>query len=961
MNTTIRLLTPAMLGLVSCAPAMMPSTDICKGRNPGDLVVTEVMADPDGTDTGAEWFELHNTTSSAIDLRGYTVTYRQGSSAAKSHTIRASVTVPPRGYVALGDVRSGPNPAWVAYSYGDDLGGFNNSSGTVGVRCAMATLHEFSYTRSRPGRARMLGGGLDPDATLASSETNWCDAPLSTEYAPRNVGTPGGPNPMCVAEAMLGTCLEGGTPRAIYAAEPGDLVITEVMATPRAVSDTLGEWFEVYATTDVDLNGLTIATSTSRTTLSSSDCLSVRAQSYNLLSRSGDSFVNGGLPAARTTYSLSLSSANERLRLLRGDAGIDEASFFASERGVSWQLDPALLANPDEVRSSLNDQPSAFCKASMAWPDGGGDFGTPGAFNAGCALDAGVAFPDSGIVADCAAVTAGDLVVSEVMIDPASGDTGLEWFELHNTTDAGIDIAGFTLFYRQGSSAPRTHVVRESLTVPARGSLAFGDIRSGPNPTWIRYAYGADLGALNNSTGTVGVRCEAALVTEYTWTRAARSGRSRMVGGPTEPSAARIASEANWCDTPTGSEYTPGNTGTPGAANPMCGPEAMTGTCIENGSPRPIVGAEPGDLIITELMDDPGVAADSLGEWFEVYATTDVDLNGLSVGTAGTTTTTLNSTTCVRLAANTYGIVARSNDPFVNGSLPPALTTSTLALPGGPNLLRLFRGDAGIDEARYVGSMSGRSLQLSHDLLADPATITPAINDAPERFCHSLAAWPDGGGDFGSPAAMNASCDGGTIDAGVALGPNECLDATSMMPRAIERPVQGDLVITEAMARPSAVSATVGEWFEVLVNRDVDLNGVVLANDAFTGGVANSTTLTGATCRRVTAGSYLVFARNDMAASNGGLPAVAATFTFALADSNPPVRNVRLFSQATELDAFVYTLTSTAPQGASVQLKAGSVSHTDNDVLTNLCTTPVGTVYGAGDRGTPGLANVACP
>lgn len=963
---TLRLLTLSLVALVSCAPPMMMNTDVCKGRMPGDLVVTEVMLDPDGTDTGSEWFEIHNTLSTPIDLRGFTVTYRQGTAAAKSHTIRASVVVPSRGYVALGDVRSGPNPAWIGYSYGDDLGAFNNSAGTVGIRCAMATMHEFTYSRAgRSGRARMLGGGSDPEATAASSELNWCDAPSSTEYAPKSAGTPGGPNPMCTPEAMLGTCKDHGTLRPIFAAEPGDLLITEVMATPRSVSDTLGEWFELYALTDVDLNGLTIATSTNRTTLTSDDCISVSALSYNLLSRSGDSFVNGGLPAARTTYSLALSSANERLRLLRGDAGIDEASFFASERGVSWQLNPALLANPDEIRATLNDEPAAFCKASAAWPDGGGDFGTPGAVNFGCAADSGVFVPvDGGLpTANCGDVSAGSLVVSEVMIDPASSDTGLEWFELFNATDAGVDITGFTLFYRQGSSAPRTHVVRDTIVIPPHAAIAVGDVRSGPNPNWVRYSYGADLGALNNSTGTVGVRCDTTLLNEYTWTRTARSGRSRMLGGPAQPTSMRGADEANWCDTPTGVDYTPGNAGTPGGANGQCGAEAMTGTCVEDGGTRPIVAAEPGDLIITEVMDDPNVATDTLGEWFEVYAMTDVDLNGLSIGTAGTSTTTLSASACLRVAANTYNIVARSNDPFVNGSLPPAVTTSTLSLPPGPNQLRLFRGDAGIDEARYFASTPGRSWQLASELLADPATITPAINDAPERFCQSLAPWPDGGGDFGSPTAPNASCDGGTgPDAGVAVGPNDCFDTTTMAVRPLVRPMLGDLVLTEVMARPAAVAATAGEWFEVYVTRDVDLNQVLLANEAYmVGGSSNSTVLTGTSCRRVTAGSYLVFARNDMTANNGGLPTVTNTFSFNLADSNPPARSVRLFSQNTELDTFIYTLTSMAPSGASVQLKSGSLSHTDNDTLTNLCTTAAGTVYGAGDRGTPGAVNVACP
>ncbi|MDP3499951.1 MAG: lamin tail domain-containing protein [Myxococcales bacterium] len=756
----------AAVAAVSCTPPVDMPTDACKGRVAGDLVITELMLDPEGTDTGAEWIEIFNTLGTPIDLRGYTITYRQGTSTAKSHTVRASVQVPARGYLALGDVRSGPNPSWIGYSYGDDLGALSQTSGTVAIRCGMTAINEYSYSRAaRSGRSRMLGGGVDPDASRVSNEANWCDTPTSTEYTPRGYGTPGGPNPQCAPEAMVGTCLQNGMPRPIVAAEAGDLLITEVMASPRAVTDTLGEWIELYATTDVDLNGLAIATSTSRATLTSPECLTVPAQSYNIIARSNDAFVNGGLPKAVATFSVSLSSANERLRLVRGDAGIDDATFFASQTGVSWQVRPELLANPDEILPSLNDTPDSFCKASSAWMGSAGDFGTPAAANGACAADSGVVVvPDGGLPTfDCNAIDGGDLVVTEVMVDPPSTDTGLEWFELFNTTAAPIDLAGLTLTYRQGATTPRSHVVRSSVIVPPGQAVAVGDVRTGPNPAWISYAYGADLGALNNSSGTVGVRCDTKVVGEYTWVRTARSGRSRMLGGPVTPTTALAAVEANWCDTPTSSEYTPGSSGTPGAANPVCAPEAMTGTCLDNGTPRPIVAAEPGDLVITEVMPSPSVST-TVGTWFEVYATTDVDLNGLSVANGAGTRNTIASSNCLRVPATTYAILARSANAFLNGGLPPPIATFTIGISSSGNeLLRLFRGDAGIDEISFFRSTSGKSWQVPGELLIDPMLITPAINDVPANLCiaPNRFATDAGPGDYGSPTELNPLCDGG--------------------------------------------------------------------------------------------------------------------------------------------------------------------------------------------------------
>ncbi|MCA3016726.1 MAG: lamin tail domain-containing protein [Myxococcaceae bacterium] len=755
-----------LLALGACGnPMMMTPTDACRGRVAGDLVISELMIDPDGTDTGGEWIELFNPTSAPIDLRGYTVSYRSGTAAAKSHTVRASVTVPSKGFVALGDVRSGPNPAWLAYSYGDDLGAMSNTSGTVSLRCGMTAINEYTYKRAaRSGRSRTLGGPLEPDATRVADEANWCDTPASVEYAPRAAGTPGGPNPVCAPEAMLGTCLQNGAARPIIAAEPGDLVITEVMASPRAVTDTLGEWVELYATTDVDLNGLSLATSTSRATFSSPDCLTVPAQGYSVVARSTDSFVNGGLPKPVATFSVSLSPANERLRLVRGDAGIDDATFFASQVGVSWQLRPELLTNPDDIRPALNDAPESFCRAAAAWMGSAGDFGTPAAPNGPCAVDAGApSEPDGGLPTfDCNTINPGDLVVTEVMIDPPSTDTGLEWFELFNTTTAPIDLAGLTLTFRQGATAARTHVVRSALVAQPLQAVAVGDVRSGPNPAWIRYSYGADLGAFNNTSGTVGVRCGTKVVAEYTWVRTARSGRSRMLGGPATPTAANAAVEANWCDTPAGNEYTPGSIGTPGATNPVCAAEAMTGTCVDNGVTRPIVAAEPGDLVITEVMASPSVS-DTLGEWFEVYATTDVDLNGLSVANANSRTT-VSSASCLRLPANTFGILARNSNAFVNGGLPPPVATyGTVSLNSANETLRLFRGDAGVDELSFFASANAKAWQVPGELLTDPTLITPSINDLPAALCVAPNRFQtDGGlGDFGSPTLRNPLCDGG--------------------------------------------------------------------------------------------------------------------------------------------------------------------------------------------------------
>ena len=82
--------------LMSCPPP--PAPDACLGRVAGDLVISEVMLDPEGTDTGGEWIELFNTLGTPLDLKGLTLYVRDtDGSGAKTHAIRAG-TAPARGY-----------------------------------------------------------------------------------------------------------------------------------------------------------------------------------------------------------------------------------------------------------------------------------------------------------------------------------------------------------------------------------------------------------------------------------------------------------------------------------------------------------------------------------------------------------------------------------------------------------------------------------------------------------------------------------------------------------------------------------------------------------------------------------------------------------------------------------------------------------------------------------------------
>jgi len=551
----------------------------------------------------------------------------------------------------------------------------------------------------------------------------------------------------------------------------------------------------------------------------------------------------------------------------------------------------------------------------------------------------------------CVGRKAGDLVITEVMADPEGTDTGKEWIEVFNALGTPLELKGMVITYKDtDGSGLKSHTIRSG-TVPARSYFTLGDVRSGPNPAWINYSYADGLGALGNARGVVTVKCGSTVLDEMQWTLAAKTNRSRMLNGVNEPNAQTNDAESSWCDTPSGNVYFGTSAGTPGAANPACTPEATTGTCVDNGTVRPITAPQPGDLVITEVMANPSTASDTTGEWFEVLARADVDLNDLTLSN-NTTATKIISQACLRVNANEYALLARSADTFVNGDLPPPLATYSLAFADTTNQrIALSRGDAGIDAISLYPSVAGKAWQL------DPLKLDPVSNDSPDNFCRAPLRWnPDGGGDFGSPGVANPDCP--PVDAGMP-NPDECVDPLTLAVRPVVRPNPGDVVITEWMADPNTASDTNGEYIEVLFKADADLNGLTFSHD-------NATTrLSSPTCLAVTANTFVLLGRNIDPAQNGGLPPLAAVITFGLTNTGAHTLAVTGFDGGV-LDSVTYNGSS---PGASSQLNAGLTDPADNDLPANICVTPAGVRYGpalddggfGGDRGTPGLVNVACP
>ncbi len=333
----------------------------------GDVRITEILANPKGRDGEQEYIELFNATATEIDMSGAVLlTSQQDGSAERGHTIE-TLRISPGDYVVLGSADR-DLLEYLDYSYGSALGKLRNSEGRVALLCGATLIDEASYAAAKEGHALELDGSTLPSIGERDPLARWCNSgETSDEPFPGNFGTPGAANRPCPMTLQPGDCLEEGRARAIVAPTVGELRISEWMANPESVSDSRGEWFEVTAMADVDLNGLRLSDSSStETRVEQDECLTLSAGTALVFAREPDAASNGGLPETALSFAFSMNNAEESLRLSVGDALIDEVSYEKSTAGASTQIDIH----------------GRTCTSRAVY--GAGDLGSPGELNPEC-------------------------------------------------------------------------------------------------------------------------------------------------------------------------------------------------------------------------------------------------------------------------------------------------------------------------------------------------------------------------------------------------------------------------------------------------------------------------------------------------------------------------------------------------------------------------------------------------
>lgn len=155
----------------------------------------------------------------------------------------------------------------------------------------------------------------------------------------------------------------------------------------------------------------------------------------------------------------------------------------------------------------------------------------------------------------------------------------------------------------------------------------------------------------------------------------------------------------------------------------------------------------PGDIVITEIMQNPNLVGDGSGEWFEVYngAAFSVDLNGWTIGTEGHL---IANGTPLRVAPGSYVVLGNNPDILTNGGVTVDYQYSGVTLGNGSDTLTLSLPDSTeIDRVEYDGGPA----------FPDPTGASMALisnnldNNVGANWVTSST--PFGDGDLGSPGA----------------------------------------------------------------------------------------------------------------------------------------------------------------------------------------------------------------
>lgn len=439
-----------------------------------------------------------------------------------------------------------------------------------------------------------------------------CDYPLTFQHCGYVNGT--------CEDAM---CIDGIT-------QVGGVTIVEIMPNPAGGAREADEWFEITNTSgaDIDLTGWKIVskgTSADQEHVIAANMLTAvpafTAGSTLLFTATATA---AGVAQPDYVYSgVTLTNSTDWLALMNPNGEYVDYVFYetgAVVDGRSRKFNPAIAPS-----AAANDDFANWCPSlTDPYTNGPDNYGTPGAANTACAVDACAEFtcvkPDDFCtdrstavqfqantamcevsrfnnpycnyqatnvtceLAELCAVgvcetipsnlpTPGDVIFSEIMADPSKvGDTSGEWFELYNTTAAPLSLFSVEFKDNETGSAVDVYPIMDiNATIPANGYAVFAKV---VDPALNGGVTGAYLFAgrhLKNTSDPLVYGLSLALadgtVIDSTYFGPSARGKAAQLDSTLFSAIGNDAGTA-WCVAT--ATYGLGDFGTPGSANIPC-------------------------------------------------------------------------------------------------------------------------------------------------------------------------------------------------------------------------------------------------------------------------------------------------------------------------------------------------------------------------------------------------------
>jgi hypothetical protein len=330
------------------------ATNSCeRPADPPELRISEIMRNPAAVgDSAGEWIEIHNPTTADVDLEGWAI----DDGASDLHIVRGSLSVPAGGYAVIGRSTdtSRNGGAGVDYSYG---GSFVLGNGADSIALHDAHGRPVDEVGWDDGATWIRPNG----ASMALLDQGWCES--GPQFGAGDRGTPGTVND-CTELPHLA------------------VVVNEVHTDPNAVSDTAGEWIELYNATGapVDVNGWVLRDDDfDAHTIAAGGALLIQPGGVIVLGRDRSTKVNGGAPVNYSFDSaFPLSNDADEISLLDADLVPVDRVTWTSTRPL-----PAAPGASASLRDPMTDNADAanWCTSVTTYGTRG-ERGTPGAANA---------------------------------------------------------------------------------------------------------------------------------------------------------------------------------------------------------------------------------------------------------------------------------------------------------------------------------------------------------------------------------------------------------------------------------------------------------------------------------------------------------------------------------------------------------------------------------------------------